>query len=574
MRTKHLLLTLVMLLGAVGILKAQDPVFPQSYKVTYPYASSEALINASQLKQIRVSDSWMMGLSGGITITLKEGAKATFTNLETDDVVYSTDCAIGADWMNAPEFNFNFPDLPSNGVWEFELPAGSLECSNGSFSPAYTQQWTLNDPALAANELEFTAVPAPGTELLGIKDGTTISLNFGDKMKEIAYCEMAMADVTPGLAEADKYIFPTRYAWKRINAGTANQEWVYNDDPIVFNMGGEALMKFLIGHTYKMSVKAFNKEGDGQVLIGVCSYDYKGASAPYEYASETLLSVTPTPKNYDEANPNGVTLTDINTPIVMTFSGPVNCVAAQVSLGMGAFSQMTKSSNEDKTVWSFRFAESVFVAPGQLVNVAFTGSNGNRVKGNSGEDGTSGFNLEYSIVAGGKDIKADPAGGEVEEISRIKITPAEGTDPINDSYDPTKKIYLYGEDDVQLGVFSVVPASNNSYVELAMEPAYTRAGKVRVEIPVGAFVIGSEMTAELSAALTLEYTIKAGDPTEVEDIYDYEPVKVVPANGSTIDELSKVTFTWPQESACEIYNINVYDAQNNVVATASYCDDN
>ncbi len=188
-------MTLVMMLVCIGVARADYP----ASKISYPYGGVQT--NASALNMVRISQN---GFGAQPEIRTTASANATFTNLESDEVVEATSIEIvKGGTENYPVYNVevHFPNLPENGDWEFSLAAGSLETATGDLNPAYTATWTLNDPALDVDRIEpVELTPAAGSAVMGVgKEMGTWTIRFADDLqKQIGYAKVVLTDADPG----------------------------------------------------------------------------------------------------------------------------------------------------------------------------------------------------------------------------------------------------------------------------------------------------------------------------------------------------------------------------------------
>ena len=533
-------MTLVMMLVCIGVARADYP----ASKISYPYGGVQT--NASALNMVRISQN---GFGAQPEIRTTASANATFTNLESDEVVEATSIEIvKGGTENYPVYNVevHFPNLPENGDWEFSLAAGSLETATGDLNPAYTATWTLNDPALDVDRIEpVELTPAAGSAVMGVgKEMGTWTIRFADDLqKQIGYAKVVLTDADPGHRYDDATFYKQTNAYHEV--GTT--------DPISIYWGG-ATSKMYQGYEYKLTVECHTQEYDGTVL-GVFECVYNGGSGAYVYAPETLTLITPVPQNYDKSNPEGYIFEDKgNNVIRMVFSGPVDCVEAdtKVNIGQGVTAEFSSiASNAEKTEWALTLPAGLITPPEVGFYASFTGSNGARVKGNNGREDYSCFSYQYFVEVGTPELVADPAPDtdvELDEISRIVLTNDQNME-MNLAYsaDKVQIQNLQGSVIYTFDTSKIEVADDNKSITLVADPAFTTPGPCVVIIPKGFFSISDEESgfSVFSKATTLSYNIKETEAPVEYTLY-LESASI--ESGSVVKELSLVDLYFAEDS--------------------------
>lgn len=504
-----------------------------------------------------------------VEVTLTANAKATFTNLESDEVVDASSIKVvvaGTDQYPTYDVECQFPNLPSNGEWEFTLAAGSLQNAEGDLNPAYSTTWTLDDNSLDAEKIvPVELIPAAGAEVMavGANQGVWTVLFEPAVQEKIGFLEVTIRDADPNHSFDPNDPF-YRYAYvKRNGQDSATGQDIVMDlsKPIEIYWGGVD-SKLYRGYTYAVHMEARTTEYDGEI-VGVYDYEIKGASAAYEYAPETLVNITPTPLNYDKDNATGYQIdSDGNFSFTMIFNAPVEAVrdAGGINMGFGTTNPFASiTSNDEKTEWTFTVASKLIQAPQIDVITAFTGSNGNRVRGNNALDENSCFSYAYSVVKGIPNIVvSSPAvGSELESISEIILT-NDKNKVMDLGYLASASIQdLHGKVLYEFSNSAVQVASNHKSVTLVADPAFTYDGPVVLILPAGFLVFGEETDAVASKAQSFEFTMKGGAVPGA----TLEPVSINPENNSVVEKLDQVILTFPEGTIVspQTYFVEVYN---------------
>ncbi len=556
---KNLLLTLLTVLSCFGIAHAEYP----ASSVAYPYGGIKT--NVTELNTIYIRQS----VTPQVEIMLTDNCSATFTNLESDEVVKATAVTVVKGELGSPtyEVECHFPDLPSNGEWEFELAAGSLQTAEGDPSPRYSNTWTLEDPSIdVARITPIEMIPAAGSEIKAVgKDQGVWTVLFAPEIQEkIGFVGATLTDADPGHLYDNEPFYCYAYV-KRNGTSSATGEPIVMDlsEPIEIVWGG-ADSKMYQGYEYKLHLECRTTEYDGEI-VGVYDCTFKGGSASYEYAPETLVSIDP--ETYATGNDGYVIDSDGDFSFTMIFSGPVDCVnsASSVNLGQGAtagYKQIT--SNADRTEWTFTVSSSLIGPPMLDLITAFTGSNGNRVRGNNAREDLSCFQLQYKVTAGIPELIADPApGSELESISEIVLTNDRNM-TMGLGYQGTATIQdLHGK---VLQELAATIADDNMSVILKAVPAFSYNGPVVVVVPEAYVTFGEQFDSQSSKAQTFNYQM-IGEPAP-QDRY-LEVTGIDPADGSVVESLSRINIFFDQDNVAPIeYSFPLLDAAGETEAYA------
>lgn len=555
--------TLLTALLLTGIAATADAAYPDS-RISYPYDGVKT--DVSMLNRITISQNSSVGQ---VAVSVASGATATFTNLESDETVSATSIEMvegGSSKYPTYDVIVTFPDLPSNGEWEFLLPAGSMTDADGNTSPAFSKTWTLADPVLdAASITPVTMIPAPDSEVraVGAADGTWTMAFEPGVQERIGFVSFTLTDADPSHLYGGEPFYRQGYV-KRVGIDNLTGEPLDMDlsEPIILYWGGPS-SKLYAGYEYVFRAECRTQEYDGEI-VGVYECRYKGGSAAYTYATETLVSVSPAPQGYDPANPEGYVFTSVNgdNKVTMTFSGPVECVesASAINLGQGETSPFQSiSSSADRKEWYFVIPSAYIREPQVDFFMAFTGSNGARVEGNNSREENSCFMYAYTVAMGEPrpNLFADPASGsELEAITTITLT---SDSPLVMSLSHNANATIRdSENNVVYTFTDASVAADRRSVTLTANPAFTQPGSYMVQIPSAFINFGEDPEPVVSAAFSIAYTIKNDQPP-VPGVMN--PVAVEPASGSTVEELSEVRIVFeegvtadPAEHVVELKN--------------------
>ncbi len=499
--------------------------FPE-LSVAYPYDGTKTDWN--QLSEIRVTCYENQELS------LTENAKATFTNLETDQVIDGK-LSIELNWMKQYDIYATFGEFPSNGEWEFCLTAGSVRNAEGEVNPDVTKTYTLNDPVLNTAKLTFEElIPAEGSVVRGLgKEAGTWTFKFADEVQEqIGYFTAEMTDADPNhIYNGEAFYRLAQYSVAEKSAKAIDFLWA-----------GDFISAMYEGYEYKLVFKVYDKEYG--TLLGQATANYKGGTPIYQYAPETLVSVTPDPDTYVFDDDSVI------SKITMKFSGPVECVTSETEINLGQtatkpFASIT--SNDDKTEWYLNFNKSDLVAPAFDWYAAFTGSDGARVKGNYGRDAESLFVYQYEVEVGLEaPVLVSPTEQECEEgldeLSQI-VLQAPGGQVINWSYlEHATIMTMQGGEVAVITSDNVESSDDNKTITINVTPAITAAGTYLVSFPRSTFSYGEDMFTTYSKRFDFTVVVKQKQGAVL------QLVSVDPENGSKVDALQEIVLSFRDNS--------------------------
>lgn len=332
--------------------------------------------------------------------------------------------------------------------------------------------------------------------------------------------------------------------------------------------------KLVEGHTYALTLYAYASEddthGDWDHERAAATYTvrYRGATEAFRYADIQLVSVTPEEKDVF-VNPY--------QEMKLVFTGHVAELTALIAGGAGGVITPceTAATNEEQTEWKVVLPDTYLsTCTGEFtVRITAKDSTGLLVKGDFGVEASTHFEYNYSCFLGSPEFTITPASGsEVEKIDRIRVSflgSGNFGTGISPSWNSKEKvqltkgqelIYEFTDDDI------VYPDDFDdiSYLDFVVpaDKVVTKAGQYQVNFPTLFFILGQDYYSASSKQQVAKYTVVG-----------QEEVKTVnftsdPENGSTVESISKITLTFPDEEAVsceESAPIVITDAEGNSV---------
>ena len=305
--------------------------------------------------------------------------------------------------------------------------------------------------------------------------------------------------------------------------------------------------KLMLGHTYRMEVTAYASEDDhnyGNAPLGTDYIEFSGATPPYVYSPTQLVSIDPA---------NETTLTEASdTEFTLEFDGMVSLDASTtfVVYGMGEtlpFKSIEAVEPADglSNIWKLTVDAGTLGSVGNTLtlSVVATDFEGRRVQGNEGEDENTFFRFTYPLNFANFEVTITPASGtEVEKLHQFTVSCTEG---IGDAYSG-QDIVLYNRGEFAAvakvsTIEQIIPEDqmdNWDYVVqsllLTLDTEITDAGSYVLDVPAGVFNLGTQFNQSHNAAFAANYTINDGGSGSAVN------VEATPANGSTVEELSKI----------------------------------
>lgn len=441
------------------------------------------------------------------------------------------------------------PDVNMDADTEVKVAFADLEAMDGlDYSADFTATFTTSGKTLQPLTV-LSSNPKEGEKLEVLKAGTKIfiSTNHDDKIDaEKGSMTCKIDDVTAG-----ETIRSRGYMTKTENGF----EYELSRDYVLFE-----------GHDYKIIFVGKIDQSEDDIL-GEVSVLIQGLSKPFEYSSVELLEVTPAPAT--------VLSSVADSTIVMKFSGAVNITAetAFVNIGYGQKVPLRRiSSNDDKTQWTLVIPESNMTSSDAVyVSVSAKDEKGMVVKGDTGEELNSFFNLVYKTPFNSPDLEMTPKDDSVvESIKEVIIGCPDG---ITENYGLTEKIEIW---DRQRNVVAtakniewIIPADKEddfSYVPVEVKVTFdkevTEAGSYILHVPAQAFILGSSSVTQISKETIVNYFIEA------EASQDYIPTEVVAMVGDNneVTGFTVKTSGWVTlNDAFDVTKIKVLDQEGKEV---------
>lgn len=281
--------------------------------------------------------------------------------------------------------------------------------------------------------------------------------------------------------------------------------------------GGYAVKKFYTGTEYGIIITAYstiNVGNPANIVWGPQTVTFSGATEPYKYSPVTVESVTPE---------NNFEVVDASQPIVITYSAPVTVDKIEASTGGQAATIVDMlpyaTPNADKTVWTIRPGKYFWEGSENdwMFMIYAKDENGLVVKGNSGEDAESYYQVTYGCYMGWPTVDILPASGMVEELYTFTITNSRG---IGLSYNYTPYVVnAEGETVAKVDLNSQIQydaAGNNIKDVLGVKAVkatfnltapITEPGKYTLISPRSCYAIGEEFDADNNRYFETEYTV-------------------------------------------------------------------
>lgn len=310
--------------------------------------------------------------------------------------------------------------------------------------------------------------------------------------------------------------------------------------------------KLMLGHTYRVEVTAYASEDDynyGNEPLGKDYVEFMGATPPYVYSSVSLVSMDPA--NETELTQAG------ETTFTLEFDGMVSLSASTsyVVYGMGVtlpFKSIEAVDPADgmSNIWKLTVDANTLQSVGNTLTlcVVATDYNFRRVQGNEGEDENTYFRFTYPLNFANFEVTISPESGtEVESLYQFTVSCAEG---IGDAYSG-QEIVLYNRGQFTAAakvkdIEQIIPEEemdNWEYVvtslRLTLDQEVTEPGSYTLDIPAGMFNLGTQFNQSHNQAMAANYAVKGGGSGDAVN------VQATPANGSKVDELSRIELLFP-----------------------------
>lgn len=268
---------------------------------------------------------------------------------------------------------------------------------------------------------------------------------------------------------------------------------------------------------------------------------FRGGSAPYDYA-DCDVRIEPMP---------GGELSK-NTPIVMTFTQPVDFVDRDSGIPQGqeGILSVTASSNADKTIWSFMLPEGAFSDSSIEVHLGFVdAATGKRVRPsaynvpetevnnhavfNYGSEGNSQIVVTYGSFDGKPEFTVTPIPGSTIESMKDFTYRFSDNDDIMPSWmgeavvrDESGEVVarLLADDLVENGGHVRVDYASSAAdakalaVHLQLDAEISKPGTYTIDYPYGYFSKGREMVSDFTRPARHIYIVKNNGQLGLESV--------------------------------------------------------
>lgn len=411
-------------------------------------------------------------------------------------------------------------DIKESGTYTLHVPAGFVTDGTSSneavdFSWTYTYTGGSEGPDTPA-ELVVKSVSVGGVDikttptLAAINPNDEIVVNI-DPIPEAVMLEVRFKDETN-----DEFIRTFE-----IRDNEYNKDVVAKPAEGYYRTlaGGDAVNKFYTGTEYGIIITAYstiNVGNPANIVWGPQTVTFSGATEPYKYSPVTVASVTPE---------NNFEVVDASQPIVITYSAPVTVDKIEASTGGQGATVVDMlpyaTPNADKTVWTIKPGKAFW--EGSTTDWMFMiyakDENGLVVKGNSGEDAESYYQVIYSCFMGWPTVDISPASGMVEELYTFTIANTRG---ISLSYNYVPYVVnADGETVAKVDMNSQIQydAAGNNINDVegrdikAVKATFhltapiTESGKYTLISPRSCYAIGTEFDADNNRYFETEYTV-------------------------------------------------------------------
>ncbi len=475
----------------------------------------------------------------------------------------------------------DFVDEMESGVYTMEVPAGFFTCG-GKSNEALSFRWNFTkksnegpiDPtyklevkkAQITNEAgQVLDLMNPNTEVATVGKGDVLTISTTD-------------DNTVQFLRINIYHFETN--------SNGTQEKVIDKPIQIFgyvrdylpaaqgkaqrNEAGEfeaplsgAASELIKGTDYYIEIKASNIDGTGRpdyIDYGTETFQFKGASAPFEYSDVEIVSIFPEPDdNYE--------IPDENFEFIITFSAPVELVDRLTfqNEGQGSTSDFAEIvPNANKTVYTFKPTKSFLNAGNGLFSVGALDLEGRPVAalGATKIKWDTCMQFEYNNNLDAIEFPVTPAGGTVESIYEFEVVTPNGktvalttnnlTRPYLETNTGAFVCYVDIEDKkLYYANGTEVPGTdleqNVHHVVFHLDKEITAPGIYYMVFPSGSFIAGSQFDTDGNRPARYQFIIE-GTP---------EVAGQTVSEGAALSELGMVGFIFNNEVGFAGRNKNI-----------------
>lgn len=410
----------------------------------------------------------------------------------------------------------NNEDVTESGVYTLHIPAGFI-ARGGESNEAMELKWTYtNTTQQGGGEEKELALKSffvngedmllPNPALKSIKKGDPIEINI-DPIPEAVMLSLVFTS-------PEGEIMRSMEIYK--NDLNPNIEVDVESGRYKTVMGGGIEHKFLIGKEYTATIEGYNttnKNGSSKTW-GPVEVKFAGASEPYKFSDAKIVSVSPE---------NGAEVTDITTPIVITFSAPVEtveCVATTGGQGANQITMNNITSSADKTVWTISPGTSFWKNSDTdwTFMIKAKDAEGLVVEGTNGVEVNSYYTTIVGCFLAWPEVDIVPGTGMLEELYQFSIENSRG---IGLSYNEIPYVVdADGNEVARVDMDSQVQydASGRDITTLEGEvlavktvfnlnKAITEPGLYTLIAPRSSFAIGTEFDADFNRYMEIKYQV-------------------------------------------------------------------
>lgn len=471
-------------------------------------------------------------------------------------------------------YDFNLADFKANGEYTIVFPEGMLKNNAGELSDPKEFYCTVAVPELASamfDDFEVLSVSPDFSEAQALWEDQVVKINTNHN-DAIGLTKLFVTDQTTGESVT-------------ISSNFTVGRTLGNSDEISWTVGGS--FKFYEEHQYTAEFVFFNgtdemsPDGFPTPVVARQTYEFTGRVEGYKYSEITLLSIDPAPETLPISEPAQAVFT-------YTFSGPVNVYKAatpQGLFGLTEYPASCLSSNEDKTVWTLDLSNDEYVktVDAQLVIYIYARDlEGYQLRGNFGEDDNACYVGQWTCDIGAKSVVVvTPQRGEtLDALTEIVVTSESGEEmsynwgeiTIQNLLGEPLGTLVYDGDGAAAKEFRftkwmVGDSWDAEDINIVAEGSYV------IYFPTGSFVFGEEYSSVNSRSLysgfqitgVLDDPVGPGvDPAE-QEVFNYTAVS--PEEGAEVKSLDTILMWFPEQVACEEFEVKVYSAARSEVAT-------
>lgn len=410
--------------------------------------------------------------------------------------------------------NVGLENITESGVYTLHIPANFFTLDdNGNEAQELT--WTYTNTASQGGGDEVTlkvnSLTINGADLMTTGKLAQLQRDDAIEVKIDPIADAAMVVLT--FKDEDGGIIRTMEVYDKAGSTADPATGTYTT-----SVAGRAVNKFFNDKNYTLTVMAYssnNVNNPANRKWGPVDIPFAGDSEAYKFSDAKFVSVSP------DANSE---ITDVTTPVIVTFSSPVESVECTATTGgQGAetstFTDITP--NADKTVWTIKPGKYFWSNSGAEWTFIITAKDaeGRVVEGNNGVEEGSYYSVIYGCYLTWPEVNITPGTGMVEELYEFSVTEPRG---IGFSYTSTPYVInAEGETvaradmnsqvqyDAQGRDISTLPMGDYVAVKSVfhLTTALTEPGKYTLIIPRASFAMGSQYDSDQNRYMEIEYQV-------------------------------------------------------------------